>query len=144
MSEENNQNNIISLNDYEGTHIAKSFVNPNAETPKMTLEEEVNAIAKSCNAGFENGKTTEEELEKAFDQLEEKLGAHLEKSESNQTFERDGELGEYSYSIVEKSAKKSEEMKEGDEEEEEVEKMSKKKDEDGDGKEDEEKANTYM
>lgn len=108
-----NKNNITSLNSYKGTHLEKSYVTSKAEEPKLSLVDQVNNIAKSCNIGFENGKTTEEELSKAFDQLEGKLTEYLEKSEPETTFEREGELGSYNYSLIEK-AKDGEDM-EGDE-----------------------------
>lgn len=116
MNQEERKSHIVSIEDYKGTHLAKSY--KGADEPKMSLIDGVNNIAKSCNAGFNEGRTSQEDLEKAFDQLEDKLTTALEKSESNMTFERTGELGAYSYELVEKSSDEEEESEEEEETEE--------------------------
>lgn len=103
MNQEEQKNHIVTLGEYEGSHLAKSYKSTEAEAPKMSLIDTVNMVAKSCNDGFKAEKTSEEDLNKAFDQLEGKLTEHLEKSEPGMTFERSGELGDYSYELVEKS-----------------------------------------
>jgi len=115
MSE--NKNNIISIDSYKGTQLEKSYKNTATEAPKLSLVDQANAMAKSCNENFAKKVVTEKELEKAFEQLDNVFGENLEKAKSDMTFERTGELGDYSYSLIEKSKKTPSD--------EEMEKMSK-------------------
>tara|TARA_R110000824_G_scaffold191734_1_gene373500 strand:- start:159 stop:572 length:414 start_codon:yes stop_codon:yes gene_type:complete len=115
-----NKNNIVSLDSYRGTHLEKSYLG--AQTPDEVLASQVNRIATQCNEGFaKSEEITEEVLSKSFDQLDAKIASHVEKSESNMTLARTGELGSYSYELVEKSekaeAEETERAEEADEEE---------------------------
>ncbi len=150
------KNNIISLDSYKGTQLEKSYKTAGAAEPSLSLIDQANAIAKSCNENYAKEAVTEEELEKAFEQLDNVFAQNLEKSESDMTFERTGDLGDYSYSLIEKGGKapsedeieKMSKMEKGEKKAymekmgySDVEKADDEEDEDGDGMEDEEKSN---
>jgi len=118
MSE--SKNNIVSLDSYRGTLLEKSY--KGAQTPEEVLAEQANRIASQCNEGFaKSEEVTEGVLTTAFEQLDAQIASRLEKSESNMTLERTGELGSYSYELVEKGEASDEEMEKAEEEEEEEE-----------------------